>query len=354
MSDLEEQAGALLDGTPTGGECAELAERLRAARDELSTALRRKPQLDRCDELVELGRLEGALLERAVDLRFEAVARIHAALAELRACPDVLSLLPAAVEAMARTCGLDRAVVSRLRGSSWRGEAVWIRPDLDPELAQVTRDYLTKTWTPLSRGTLETDLIRRRTAMVVDLADPGTTPPLMAASQSPGYVASPVFVSGRVVGFLQGDRLTGSPLGAHDRDNLWTFAEGFGLVFERAVLLERLEAQRSQVRDAFARAEAQLEQTRDEIRLTRDSASPAPGVLLDLLRPLEGGVLTSREREVVELMATGARNSEIAEKLVIGTETVKSHIRGAMRKLNATSRAEAVSNYLRFAGRTDA
>jgi DNA-binding CsgD family transcriptional regulator len=356
---LAQQAEELLaraHGNPDAVDCADLAERVAAARADLAAALRASPAEERCAELVDLGRLEVELRGRVVDLRLQAIGRVHAALAELRACADVSALLPAAAEAFAQSCDLDRGVVSRLRGSSWRGEAVWMRPGLDPELAQVTRDYLTRTWTPLSRGRLETDLIRRRTAEVVVVSDPRTTPPLMAATRSTGYVASPVFASGRVIGFLQGDcQGSGRVLSGHDRDNAWTFAEGFGLVFERAVLLERLEAQRRHVREAFARAEAQLEQTAsDEIALSREAPDPSPGVLLDLVRPTEVGVLTAREREVVELMATGARNSEIADKLVIGSETVKTHIRGAMRKLDAATRAEAVSHYLQLAGREGA
>jgi LuxR family maltose regulon positive regulatory protein len=53
--------------------------------------------------------------------------------------------------------------------------------------------------------------------------------------------------------------------------------------------------------------------------------------------------LTARELEVLRLMATGAPNEQIAEDLVIGTTTVKSHINGIFRKLGVSNRFEAVS-----------
>ena len=52
--------------------------------------------------------------------------------------------------------------------------------------------------------------------------------------------------------------------------------------------------------------------------------------------------LTDREMEVMELMAHGHKNEEIAEKLVITTQTVKNHIRSIFRKLGVKTRVEAV------------
>jgi PAS domain S-box-containing protein len=57
-------------------------------------------------------------------------------------------------------------------------------------------------------------------------------------------------------------------------------------------------------------------------------------------------VLTSREREVVTLVAMGATGREIAEELHIAHDTVRTHVRNAMTRLGARSRAHLVAKAL--------
>jgi DNA-binding NarL/FixJ family response regulator len=58
-------------------------------------------------------------------------------------------------------------------------------------------------------------------------------------------------------------------------------------------------------------------------------------------------VLSRRELEVLAMMAAGASNAEIAERLVISESTVKSHVKNILRKLRASNRTQAASMYLR-------
>ena len=53
--------------------------------------------------------------------------------------------------------------------------------------------------------------------------------------------------------------------------------------------------------------------------------------------------LTPREKEVLDHLAQGLQNKEIAIKLVISERTVKFHVSAILAKLNATNRTEAVS-----------
>jgi DNA-binding NarL/FixJ family response regulator len=53
--------------------------------------------------------------------------------------------------------------------------------------------------------------------------------------------------------------------------------------------------------------------------------------------------LTQREREVVQLIAEGRSNAEIAAGLVLGKRTVETHISSILRKLGVTSRAQIVT-----------
>ena len=57
--------------------------------------------------------------------------------------------------------------------------------------------------------------------------------------------------------------------------------------------------------------------------------------------------LTPREREVLRLLADGLANDEIGRRLQISAETVRTHVRKAMTKLEADTRTQAVATALR-------
>lgn len=62
---------------------------------------------------------------------------------------------------------------------------------------------------------------------------------------------------------------------------------------------------------------------------------------------MEPAQLTTREREVLELVASGAANKRIARSLGMTEHTVKFHLGSVFRKLGVTNRTEAATTYLR-------
>jgi DNA-binding NarL/FixJ family response regulator len=60
-------------------------------------------------------------------------------------------------------------------------------------------------------------------------------------------------------------------------------------------------------------------------------------------------MLTAREREILQLLADGMSNADVAGRLFISQETVKSHVRHILAKLEANTRTHAVATALRTA-----
>jgi len=79
------------------------------------------------------------------------------------------------------------------------------------------------------------------------------------------------------------------------------------------------------------------EMTRRLMERVRSAAAGSSG-----LRPIKSP-LTSREWEVIDLLKPGQSTDRVADTLVVSPETVRSHVKNIMRKLQVHSRAEAVA-----------
>ncbi len=75
-----------------------------------------------------------------------------------------------------------------------------------------------------------------------------------------------------------------------------------------------------------------------------------PALMPNLVQGRDGGeILTQREREILQLLADGMSNADVAQRLFISQETVKSHVRNILVKLEADTRTQAVAIALREA-----
>jgi DNA-binding NarL/FixJ family response regulator len=97
-------------------------------------------------------------------------------------------------------------------------------------------------------------------------------------------------------------------------------------------------------RDAFGAGPSKSDTNASDPPGARPSAAPVstlPG------SPRKGRPLTSREREILGLVASGTSNKGIARSLSVSANTVKFHLAAVFDKLNAATRAEAVAEAIR-------
>jgi DNA-binding NarL/FixJ family response regulator len=160
------------------------------------------------------------------------------------------------------------------------------------------------------------------------------------------YVVAALTLHGTTIGLLHAGMCSADRrVDALDQEVTEIYARGLAESFERAALRQTLQRHRQELQDAVRWMSGRL-------------SSFSADVPLPLTRPTEfdAGLdsLTRREREVLQLLTKGNTNGGIAHALVISEGTAKYHVKNILRKLQATSRAEAVAHYLRgTAGRAD-
>jgi DNA-binding CsgD family transcriptional regulator len=286
--------------------------------------------------------LAAEIQEQANTARRDLRGRVDEALARLRRLGSCGELADAVCEEAVRSCGFTRVLLSRVEQDTWRP---WrFRAADAPAVEATMRALIDDVVMPLATTPVEARILERgRPAIVRDARH--DTAPLTVALRSSSYVVAPITTAGRVIGLLHADHDDGSAVDEIDRDLLWTFAEGFGHIYERTALQERLRAQRERATatlralDAAAAAvdDATIELARDPARrLGRAAAAPPPTASTN--GPLEQ-VLTAREREVLDLMLRGHGNAAIAKALYITEGTSKTHVSRILRKLGAPNRA---------------
>lgn len=265
-----------------------------------------------------------------------AVASLRQAFNGLWGATTVPALLERACAEACTHFAAERTWLARAEADSLLIVAVHVEPADELELARrafVGRRMLVEPGTP------EADALRLCRPVVVDTHT----------------IVAPVVVDDRCVGIMAVEREPDAPeLGDDDCETLGVFAQGVAFAAGRVALLERLRAQRRYVTEMAVSAQAIATELcmAPVDPLSSDTETLAVisgGVALTAAPPAESAPLLSRrERDVIELLATGATNGAIAERLCLSEETVKTHVQRILRKLRATNRAQAVSRYLQY------
>jgi DNA-binding NarL/FixJ family response regulator len=116
---------------------------------------------------------------------------------------------------------------------------------------------------------------------------------------------------------------------------------------DRALLTEALDAGAR----GFVLKEAPLAEVVRAVELVSSGRTYVDPVLAGVLSSSAAtekiSKLTQRERDVLRLLADGLSNEEIGKALFISPETVRTHVRKAMAKLDADTRTQAVATALR-------
>lgn len=272
-----------------------------------------------------------------------ALAGVAAALSDLRGLERADTVVGSGLRALIAHCGFARASLyavmpGRLRvlGTHGPGDL----PTVDSEI-------------PIPSGDVA-EALRRQTALIATRSSAN-----LIDQTGAGAALAPVAPGGAAIALLVADRpCDGRPLDRRDRDMLRAFAEGFGFAVHSAAVQERLVAQRRHFQRLTMTGEAIMTELCEEpVTLAAPvdhewAALPmhAAGTIGSDQRPGRDPLLSARELEVLGLITEGARNREIAARLCLSEDTVKSHVRRILRKLHATNRAEAVSRYHRLPG----
>jgi DNA-binding CsgD family transcriptional regulator len=293
--------------------------------------------------LVELLALEREIVEADYVRRSDALERIADAVRRLGEIGSPQGILDRAAEELGTSSALGRVVLSEVRGDALVVRSMW-----SVEGSEVVAAALEK---------LRTSPIRLEYPLVEDEVARGQRTQIVQArgARSRGaqrlgdvlgwdsYVVAALVVQGATVGLLHGDAcLTGRTLDSLDVEIVTRYAEGLAGVFERAVLREMLQQHHHELRSAVEWMSARLGQLSGGSGEVTAVGVAAEASLMD--------ALTARELEVLRLLARGQTNLEIARTLVVREGTIKYHVKNILRKLGATSRADAVARFARAGG----
>jgi len=296
--------------------------------------------------LITLLRLQCELLDHDLARRVKSMSEIRHALGYLRGLPP-RKMIYAAGEVLSREFAYARTMISTVRGSLWLPQYAYIEDEGADPHSRSLLEYISNRQIQLADAPLETELVRKRCGVFAPSPadDKRVFKEIMEVSGCFGYIGAPITVQGRAIGILHADRPEPHGIVTMDHlEQLEAFAECLSVAFESAALEEKAAQQRLEVDNLCGNVNELLGRSARPALFSLPGAAPQQGVYYLRDQPA-AAELTSREREIMSHVATGATNGQIARYLVISEGTVKSHLKHIAKKLNTSSRAAAVATY---------
>ena len=277
---------------------------------------------------IELQQQERAILELGHLRRINGLEAIRDGIRRLGELGSPGGVLHRAPRELGVESQFDRIVLSEVKTGILVPSTMWERERERPQVpvVRLTLEY------PL----VEYEVVRERRGALISVGAAGSrsSRALTQAFGWTSYAVAPILVEGEVVGTLHADACASDrTVDELDCELLTQACTGLGEVFDRAVLRDVLQRQRTAAQAAINMLAASMQ-----------AATPSDG--FEAL----GETLTTREREVLALMARGQTNAKIASALAIREGTAKYHVKNVLRKLGARSRADAVARYTRASG----
>lgn len=273
------------------------------------------------------------------------VAHVHGSLRHLRQLSTVSDIVQQTPQRLAGL-GYTRSMVSRLHEEHWIARSAYAADNTEIAVAvlQLSQAVPGK----IGREDPESAAIRDRAALLVTGARTRADVHRRLAdlTRTETYVVAPIIVGDEVIGMIHVDRVGDTPAVAEfDRAILALFAEGMGAVLEHASLRERVHHYHQQVV-----GKTQLLGPTDMGGAVFGPRCALPIIERDpMFGPEAPAGLTRRELDVLRLIGPGLTNPQIAKRLFISVGTVKTHVKSILRKLEVSSRDQAVSRFRHIA-----
>jgi DNA-binding CsgD family transcriptional regulator len=311
-----------------------------------SSSARQRDERETERVIVELLALERELCELDYVRRADALERVTDAVRRLSELAATEGIMGRAAAELGASSQFDRVLIGEVAGDRLVPLALW---NTDGESTTSELAALQQATIRLAYPLIELEVVRRRSAELVDVRAGGQRAPaeLTGTLGLSCYVVAPILAQGETIGLLHADAAeSGRELDGVDLEVATEFTAGLSGVLERAVLRHTLDLHRAELEAAAQWMGTRLNQLAEGSKL--GGTRPGSGAALRVIE-----WLTTRELEVLRLLARGQTNLEIADALVVREGTVKYHVKNILRKLGATSRADAVSRFVRSSAHED-